>query len=145
MSKNPKTVKKPLLLFTLKCSVILYFAACTGINSYTKSVAASPYVTKGTWKVNLLEAGKDETRLLKGYDLTFSATGKITLRKDAEIITGNWSEDEIAKKITISLDTHDPVLEKLNNNWAITNANDNSIQMNNPEEITGGRLQITSL
>lgn len=139
-------MKKSSLLFTLKCSVILYFAACTGINSYTNSVAATPHVIKGTWKVNLFTtAGTDETRQLNGYDLIFSPSGKITAQKNDEIITGNWSEDEIEKRITINLDTQDPVLEKLNNYWDISIATDKSIQLKDAENASGGRLQITSL
>ena len=139
-------MKKPFLIFTLKCTVILYFAACTGINSYTNSIAATPHVTKGTWKVNLLTTtGTDETRQLNGYDLTFSPSGKITMQKNGEIITGNWPEDEIEKRITINLDTRDPVLEKLNNYWDISIATDKSIQLKDTEKASGGRLQITSL
>lgn len=146
LSKNPKPVKKPFLLFTLKCTVILYFAACTGINSYTSSLAASPYVTKGTWKVKLLTSNNnDETVQLNGYDLTFSATGKITAQKNNEVITGNWSENEIEKTINISFDTRNPALEKLNNNWDISTASDNSVQLKDDEHSPGGRLQITSL
>lgn len=139
-------MKKPFLLFSLKCTVILYFAACTGINSYTSSVAATPHVTKGTWKVDLFSStGVDETSQLNGYDLTFSSTGKIRVQKNGEITTGNWSEDEIEKKIIISLDTKDPVLEKLNSYWDISVATDKNIELKNTENASVGRLQITSL
>jgi hypothetical protein len=139
-------VKKPFLLFTLKCTVILYFAACTGINNYTNSVAATPQVTKGTWKVDLFSrTGIDETSQLHGYDLTFSSSGKMTVKKNGEITTGNWSEDEIENKININLDTKDPVLEKLNNYWDISVVKDKNIQLKNAENASGGRLQITSL
>lgn len=139
-------MKKPFLLFTLKCCVILYFAACTGINNYTVSVAATPHVTKGTWKVNhFISTGTDEAYQLNGYNLRFSASGKITAQKNSEVITGNWSEDEIEKRITISLDTKDPALEKLNRYWDISTATDNSIQLKDTENGSGGRLQITSL
>lgn len=139
-------MKKPFLLFTLKCSVILYFAACTGINHYTNSVAATPHVTKGTWKVNLFTTtGADETSQLNGYHLIFSPYGKITAQKNGEIAIGNWSEDEIEKKIAISFNTQDPVLEKLNNNWDISTATNTSIQLKDTENSSAGRLQITSL
>ncbi len=139
-------MKKPFLLFTLKCSVILYFAACTGINSYTNSVAATPHVTKGTWKVNLFTTtGVDETSQLNGYNLTFSPSGKITAQKNGEVTTGNWSEDEIEKKIAINFDTQDPVLEKLNSYWDISTANNTSIQLKDTENSSNGWLQITSL
>ena len=113
-------MKKPLLLFAIKCSVILYFAACTGIDKYTAAVSATPLVTKGAWKVNLLtEAKTDQTACFKGYALTFDATGKLTAVGNGKIITGNWAEDNILKRLTINLDTKDPALAMLNNYWNI--------------------------
>lgn len=139
-------MKKPFLLFSLKCSVILYFAACTGINSYTSSITATPHVTKGTWRVNLFSSsGTDETRQLNGYHLSFSSNGKVTALKNGETTTGNWCEDEIQKKMTINLQTSDPVLEKLNKYWNISTADKTSIQLKDAEDASGGRLQITSL
>lgn len=139
-------MKKPLLIFALKCSVILYFAACTGINDYTIAVAATPHVTKGAWKINhFTDANLDETSEFSGYVLNFDPSGKITARKNGNVISGNWSEDEILKRITISLDTKDPVLTKLNDYWSISTANGKSVNLKNKENPSGGRLQITSL
>lgn len=89
--------------------------------------------------------GADETSQLNGYNLTFSPSGKITAQKNGEVTTGNWSEDEIEKKIAINFDTQDPVLEKLNSYWDISTANNTSIQLKDTENSSAGRLQITSL
>lgn len=89
--------------------------------------------------------GADETSQLNGYHLIFSPYGKITAQKNGEIAIGNWSEDEIEKKIAISFNTQDPVLEKLNNNWDISTATNTSIQLKDTENSSAGRLQITSL
>ena len=83
-------MKSPFLIFALKCSVILYFAACTGINEYTTAVSATPQVTKGAWKVNFFkDANQDLSNDLAGYTLTFIPSGKIIAVKDGQVIRGN--------------------------------------------------------
>ena len=139
-------MKSPLIIFALKCSVILYFAACTGINEYASSVSATPQITKGAWKVDLFtEAENDQTTNLKGYTLTFEPTGKITATKNGEKITGNWAEDDILKIITINLDTKDAVLAKLNYSWSISKISKAALSFKNTDDPSNGRLQITSL
>ena len=139
-------MKKPLLLFAIKCSVILYFAACTGIDKYTAAVSATPHVTKGAWKVNLLKESKtDQTAWFKGYTLTFDVTGKLTAAGNGKIITGNWAEDNILKRLTINLDTKDPGLAMINKYWSISEASTAELNLKNDENFAFGRSQITSL
>lgn len=139
-------MKSPLLLFALKCSVILYFAACSGINDYTTAISATPYVTKGVWKVEqFIDADKDQTLELTGYYLTFDPAGKIKAIKNGVEVNGNWSEDDILKRITISLDTNDPELVKLNNYWNISTVTKNGVTLQNAGKPSNGRLQLTSL
>ena len=139
-------MKKPVLLFALKCSVILYFAACTGIDKYTTAVSASPRVTQGAWKVNLfIDAQNDETTVYNGYSITFEPTGKINAVKNGKKVTGNWAEDEILKRITINLDTKDPALLKLNDYWNISNITNSGLSFQNAENPSQSWLQITSL
>jgi hypothetical protein len=126
--------------------VILYFAACTGINEYTTAVSATPNVTKGQWKVNLFkEASHDLSVDLKGYTLTFIPSGKLMVVKNGEIIRGNWSEDEILKRMTIDLDTNDPNLKKLNDQWNVSVVTKTDVSLQNTKNPNVGRLQITSL
>ena len=139
-------MKKTTLLVALKCSVILYFAACTGINKITTAISATPRVTKGAWKINLYtEANNDETARFDGCMLTFNAAGKITAYKNGEKITGNWAEDEMLKIITINLDTKDPVLSKLNTNWNVSNISKWQLSFNKSNNAELSQLQITSL
>jgi len=139
-------VKSPLLLFALKCSIILYFAACSGIADYSKTVSATPQVTKGSWKVKLfIDANKDQTTGLAGYALTFDPDGKIIASKNGTVIRGNWSEDEILKRITINLETKDPDLTKLNAYWSISAVTKTGVSFQNTKNPLSSRLQITSL
>jgi hypothetical protein len=139
-------MKKPFLLFTIKCSVILYFAACTGINEYTVAESATPHVTKGSWKINLFTESKiDKTTNFDGFTLTFEPNGKIIASRKGQVITGNWYEDDIIKKININLDTKDPALTKLNDYWNISDISNAGLELQNAENPSGGRLQLTSL
>jgi|GWRWMinimDraft_11_1066019.scaffolds.fasta_scaffold29942_1 hypothetical protein len=139
-------MKKPIILFAIKCSVILYFAACTGINEYATAVSATPFITNGTWKVNLfLESENDNTMVFDGYTLKFEPTGKIIVFKNGKEISGNWAEDDISKKMTISLHTKDPALAKLNNYWTISKITKAGLSLQNTEDPSTGLLQITNL
>ena len=80
-------MKSPLIIFTLKFSIILYFAACTGIGEGTAYKSATPQVTKGVWKVTLLNAaGKELAGELAGYTLTFVPSGKIIAYKNTRLM-----------------------------------------------------------
>jgi len=139
-------MKKTTLLVAVKCSVILYFAACTGINKYTTAVSATPHLTNGSWKVNLfIESQSDKTTALKDYTLVFEPGGKVIATKGNEKITGNWAEDDISKKLSISLKTNDAALARLSDNWTVSNISKNDLSFQNAKDPTGGWLQITSL
>jgi len=139
-------MKKPILLFAIKCSVILYFAACTGIDKMTTAVSATPRVTKGAWKINLYtESQHDETARFDGCMLTFEPSGKIIAYKNGQKITGNWAEDDILKRISINLDTKDPALSKLNTYWNIASISKWQLSFQNNKDPQANQLQITSL
>jgi len=139
-------MKKPILLFAIKCSVILYFAACTGIDKMTTAVSATPRVTKGAWKINLYtESQHDETASFDGCMLTFEPSGKIIAYKNGQKITGNWAEDDILKRISINLDTKDPALSKLNTYWNIASISKWQLSFQNNKNPQESQLQITSL
>ena len=139
-------MKKPILLFAIKCSLILYFAACTSINKYTATVSATPHITNGTWKVNLfIESQNDNTTAFNGCTFTFEPSGKIIAVKNGQQITGNWAEDDISKKLTISLNTKDAALAKLSDYWTISSVSNAGLSFQNTKNPSGGWLQITSL
>ena len=138
---------KTTLLVALKCSVILYFAACTGINKITTAtISATSRVTRGAWKINLFaEAQHDKTAAFEGCMLSFDASGKIIAYKNGRKITGNWAEDDILKRITINLDTKDPALSKLNDNWDISSVSKWLLSFQSSKNTEVHQLQITSL
>ncbi|MEP7237811.1 MAG: hypothetical protein ABI685_08105 [Ferruginibacter sp.] len=139
-------MKKTTLLLAIKCTVILYFAACTGIDKITTAVSATPHVTKGAWKINLFtESENDETTRFDGCMLTFETSGKLVAYKNGEKITGNWAEDDILKRITINLDTKDPALTKLNKYWNISTISKWQLSFNTTDNPADSQLQITSL
>ncbi|MBK8522133.1 MAG: hypothetical protein WAT20_00195 [Ferruginibacter sp.] len=139
-------MKKPILLFAIKCSVILYFAACTGIDKMTTAISATPRVTRGAWKINLYtESRNDKTAAFDDCMLTFEPSGKIIAYKNGQKITGNWAEDDILNRISIQLDTKDPTLVKLNNNWHISHISKGQLNFNTTNNPTDSQLQITSL
>jgi hypothetical protein len=140
-------MKKPVLLFALKCSVIIYFAACTNIEKFSVSDAVSQQlISKGSWKVNCYDnASIDNTCAFEGYSFSFDAYGKVTASKNGIAIEGNWLEDNISKKITINFTKDHPALSQLNDHWNISSINDGGITFENNTDQDAEKLYITAL
>jgi hypothetical protein len=139
-------MKKPVLLFALKCSVIIYFAACTSINEYGISKSITQLVTKGNWKVNCYSnANIDNTCNFKDYSFTFSPSGSVVAVKDGVSFTGHWIEDNISKKITISFKNCNAVLNELNDYWDITAVTDDGISFEKTNLQNTEKFYITAL
>lgn len=138
-------MSKSFLLFTLKCTVILYFAACTSIENYTIAKSATPVVTKGVWKVNLYsDANNDKTNDFAGYTFTFNVSGSVIANKNGVDVNGNWGEDNISKRIKLELNATDPALVQLNNYWDITSITNSKVSLQNNTSATT-KLNITTL
>lgn len=139
-------MKKPFLLFALKCSVIVYFAACSGIDSFTNSKSVSAQISKGGWKVNCYSNTQtDNTCIFDGYTFTFEENGKLIAVKDNNRFEGNWLEDNISQKITISFKNSGIALDALNDYWNIASIQDGEISFEKKEGNTTDKLYITSL
>jgi hypothetical protein len=124
----------------------LYFAACTQIQEYTKAVSATPLVTNGIWRVSLLkDANNDHTTAFNTCTLKFESSGEIIAFKNGKRITGNWAEDDISKKMTISLHTNDPDLVKLNDYWTMFEITSTGHSFQNTGNSAKGLLHITNL
>ena len=136
-------MKSPFLLFTLKCAVILYFAACTNIQNYSVANAVTTVVTKGMWKVNLCQGHtQEDCNEFAGYTFTFNLSGDITASKNDVVVKGKWAEDNIANRLTLNMPSTDPVLNKLNNYWSISTVSNAQVVLENN---TNTKLNITSL
>ena len=134
------------LLFAIKCAVILYFAAFSSIDHLTIARSASPLITKGAWRVDLYSAAdKDKTNDLAGYNFVFGSTGELKASKNGVEITGNWSEDNISKRITFDLGKADPMLAKLNDYWNIEEIANVQVNLQGSGCNTCDRIKITAL
>jgi hypothetical protein len=139
-------MNKPFLLFAVKCSVILYFVACTALNSLTIIKSATPLITKGIWRINLYQKiGTQLEKDLSCYSFTFRSTGELKVTINGNEIKGNWSEDDILKRISISLDETDPTLNRLNGYWNIIEINNSNILLQPYDKQDTGMLNIASL
>lgn len=136
-------MKNSFILFTVKCAVILYFAACTNIQTYTIADIATPVVSKGQWKVNLfMDANNDNTNDYAGYTFTFNVTGNVKVAKNGTEVKGNWTEDNITNRVILHLDTVDPALVKLNKYWDISSVTNSQIAFQTKEN---NQLNMISL
>ncbi len=139
-------MSKTSILFALKCSVILYFAACSNIEQFAVTKPATPDITQGTWKVNLfMDVNNDNTNDLAGYTFKFNTSGDLLAIKNDVEVKGHWTEDDLSKRVTLNLTTADPVLEKLNNSWMITSAGNAQVGFQKKGDAAAGHLNIISL
>ncbi|MEI7735602.1 MAG: hypothetical protein WCI49_09045 [Ferruginibacter sp.] len=139
-------MKKPVLLFALKCSVIFYCVAFTNIHHIGVSNSVSELVTRSTWKVNCFDnATTDNTCIFEGYSFSFDASGKVIASKDGINMEGSWLEDNISKKISLSFSGADAALLQLNNHWNIENISEKGITFENNTDNTSEKLLITAL
>jgi hypothetical protein len=90
-------------------------------------------------------ANIDNTCIFEGYAFNFDATGKVVASKNGKSFEGNWIEDNISKKITLSFSNNNPALAELNNHWTIGNISDKGITFENNNEQNSEKLYISSL
>ena len=141
-------MNKPFLLFAVKCSVILYFAACTSIDHLTITKSATPVICKGLCKLELCTSTPEkncEACNLEYYHFAFDQNGELKASNNGRVIKGSWSEDNISKQIHISFDNAGPVFSELNNYWTIENIENAQVSLNSSGGETTCRLKITSL
>ena len=141
-------MNKPFLLFAVKCSVILYFAACTSIDHLTIAKSATPIICKGPCKLELSTSTRNKDCTVcnfEYYHFAFDQNGELKANKNGRVIKGSWSEDNISKQIHISFDNAGPVFSELNNYWTIENIENAQVSLNNSGGETTCRLKITSL
>ena len=126
-------MRKPFLLFALKCSVIIYFAAFSSIDKFAVSRSVTQQIVdKGYWKVNCFgNPASDNNSLFEDYAFSFDASGKVTATKNGTSIEGHWLEDNISRSITISFNDNTPFEQKLNTKWYINAIDNASISLKN--------------
>ncbi|MEP6673857.1 MAG: hypothetical protein ABJA78_01835 [Ferruginibacter sp.] len=136
-------MKKPALLFSLKCAVILYFAACTNIDRITVARTVSQAVTAGNWKIqHYAAADKDHTKTFSDYELTFNDGGTVLIKTNGKCFEGNWYEDNIKKTLVLNIGSNDKNVQQLNANWNITGVSDNVIAFDNNDSQASESMSI---
>ena len=140
-------MKKPFLLFALKCSVIVYFAACTRIDKLAVSSSVSEQlINKTAWKVNCFgNATSDNTCIFVGYTFNFDASGKVTATKNGTAIEGHWLENNISNTITISFKNSNAVLNELSDYWNISTVTNAGISFEKNDTKDSEKIYITAL
>lgn len=139
-------MRKPILMVALKAAVILYFAACANIEDYTMSKSITPVVTRGSWRVNLyMDANNDKTNDFKDYTFSFDSNGEIQASRNGTTITGDWYEDYITRKVMINLGNSDPVLDKINDAWRVTDVNNAAVSLQGDGNGGTEALSLSSL
>lgn len=134
------------LLFATKCSVIVYFATCTGTDHLSIDRSATPVITKGVWKAEWIEGNNAVTgSALSVYKLIFRPNGDLRVSNNGMETKGNWSEDNISKSITITVGNADPVLTRLNDKWNVEMIDNNQVSLMNRQGLAAEKLKMTSL
>ncbi len=135
-------MKKP-IYSALLCSLILFFTACNSADDFNVVKTVTPVVTTGTWKVSLyMNSNTDQTNSFAGYTFAFNSSGSIIATKNGLDTEGSWSEDNIARKVTINFNTTEPALIKLNGSWNVAGINNAEVSF---EKSGAGMLSITNL
>jgi heat shock protein HslJ len=112
------------VLFYLSLPVVFLFASCTADDDYQAPDSVTEIVTKGKWKVDIyMDANMDQTNDFAGYSFTFSGNGGLTATANGNTYTGSWTEDAANRKVTINFANANPVLERINNQWTISELN----------------------
>jgi archaellum component FlaF (FlaF/FlaG flagellin family) len=140
ISINRYKLKKSTTIFFVKCTIILYVAAFTNIDAFKKGKAATPLITKGNCKVEVL--GVEE---FSAYTFTFNTNGTVKAIKDNIETNGEWIENNIDKKINIHFNTYNPTLQQLNNSWLIKNVTQNQLYIQSNKNNDGSFVTIASL
>jgi hypothetical protein len=137
-------MRKPVLLFVLKCIGIVYFFASPSITVFTSKNNIAAQVTKGNWKVSCNDY-TDANCILKDYTFTFSPSGKLSATKANVTFEGFWAVDVHNKKINISFKNNGTALDILNHSWNITATNNDQISFEKNEVGNYDKMYITAL
>ena len=133
-------MKKPAIIFILKCVAIFYISAFTNMDGIKKDKTAASLIPKGNCKINLQNCNE-----FSAYTFAFINNGTVLAKKDGIEITGQWAEDNSSKKINIHFNTYNAALSKLNNSWIIKDVNKNQLVIETVQNGNLGLVTIASL
>lgn len=127
-----KNVKAFFTVFAL--GITLFFTSCT---KSTESVTPTEkLLVSKAWSVDYFFNSQDITSQYGNARLLFSSTGNVGYQKDGQIIAGTWSKrtDNLDNElITLNFNTTDAAIEKLSDEWMVTNRSNSTLQL---QEVT---------
>lgn len=88
----------------------------------TTSTASTnnPNFTRGQWKVELFqEDGIDGATGFRGYLFTFNSDGTVSVKKDNDVMNGNWSTVKNNNEMKFTLGFSTSPLDDLNGQWDV--------------------------
>lgn len=90
--------------------------------------AANAAITNGLWYVSAYKQnGSDSTAAFSGYLFKFDANSTVTATKGNAAVTGQWSDNIVARTVTANFPGAGAPLVYLNETWTITDSYTDSV------------------
>jgi hypothetical protein len=108
------------LIYLLFPVTACFFISCSEEVDIANPNTVTDIVTQGKWKVDVyMDVNQDQTNDFAGYSFTFERNGTLIADCNGTNCSGTWTEDKVARKITLSFNNATPVLERINNQWSV--------------------------
>lgn len=136
--KNVKLFAQLLIIATASL-----FASCSPQNLNDLSTPKE-IISKGQWSVDYYFSGQDKTSLYNNFHFSFIGNGTVTATNATNTITGTWSmitDVSRNKVLKINIDSQEPYLLELNDQWSIINSSTDAITMKD----ASGELRLRKL
>ena len=113
----------------LTASFLLILAAFTFTNCTKELVednasTTKEIITQGKWTVDYFFADQDITAQYSNYQFVFLGNGTVMAKGNQHELSGTWSmirDVNYNDVIRINIDTQDPSMAELNDQWSVTN------------------------
>jgi hypothetical protein len=116
------------LLSILASGLILFFVSCKKYIQKQEENAAVSAMTNGYWYVSgYTQDGNDSTAAFSGYLFKFDANNTVTGTKGNVSVTGQWSDNIVARTITANFPGAAAPLVYLNETWTIKDSYTDSV------------------
>jgi hypothetical protein len=128
--QNPYKMKK--LIYLLFPISACFLFSCSNEVDIANPNDVKDIITQGKWKVNMyVDVNQDQTSDFAGYSFIFSKNGTLIADCNGTNCNGTWTEDAVARKITLNFTNATPVLERINNQWSLAEVNAGLVNMSN--------------
>jgi len=116
------------LLSILTVGLILSFVSCKKYIQKQEEKAAVSIITNGYWYVSgYTQNDSDITAAFSGYLFKFDANNTVTGTKGNVSVTGQWSDNIVARTITSNFPGAGAPLAYLNETWTIRDSYNDSV------------------